>query len=31
MNQWQQFTIFQQQAGHVEIYIVCINPINQVK
>ena len=31
MTQWQQFLIFWQQAGHVEICIVPINTTNQVK
>ena len=31
MTQWQKFSIFWQQAGHEEIYIVLINTTNQVR
>ena len=31
MTQWQKFSVFWQQAGHVEIYIVLINTTNQVR
>ena len=31
MAQWQKFSLFWQQAGHVEIYIVLINNANQVR
>ena len=31
MIQWQKFSVFWQQAGHVEIYIVLINTANQVR
>ena len=31
MTHQQRFSVFWQQAGHVEIYIVLINTINQVK
>ena len=31
MTQWQKFSIFWQQAGHVEIYIILINTTNQVR
>ena len=31
MNQWQKFSVFWEQAGHVEIYIVYINTTNQVR
>ena len=30
MNQWEQFSIFKQQAGHAEIYIIPINTSNQI-
>ena len=30
MTQWQTFSLFWQQAGHVEIYNVFINTANQV-
>ena len=31
MTQWQKFSVFWQQAGHVEIIIVLINTTNQVR
>ena len=31
MTQWQKFSVFWQQAGHVEIYIVLINTTKQRK
>ena len=31
MTQWEKFSLFWQQAGHVEIYIVLINTANQVR
>ena len=31
MTQWQNFSVFWQQADHVEIYIVLINTTNQVR
>ena len=31
MTQWQKFSIFWQQAGYVEIYIVLINTTNHVR
>ena len=31
MSQWQKFSIFCQQAGHVEINIVLINTTNQAR
>ena len=31
MTQWQKFSLFWQQAGHVEIYIVLDNITNQVR
>ena len=31
MTQWQMFSVFWQQAGHVEIYIVLINTTYQVR
>ena len=31
MTQWQKFSVFWQQAGDVEIYIVLINTTNQVR
>ena len=31
LTQWQKFSVFWEQAGHVEIYIVLINTTNQVR
>ena len=31
MTQWQKFSLFWQQASHVEIYIVLTNITNQVR
>ena len=31
MTQWQKFSVFWQQAGDVEIYILLINTTNQVR
>ena len=31
MTQWQRFSVFWQQPGHVETYIVLINTTNQVR
>ena len=31
MTQWEKFSLFWQQAGHVEIYIVLMNTANQVR
>ena len=31
MIQWEMFSVFWQQTGHVEIYIVLINTTNQVR
>ena len=31
MTQWQKFSIYWQQAGHVEVYIVLIDTTNQVR
>ena len=31
MTQWQKFSIFWNQAGHVEVYIFLMNTINQVR
>ena len=31
MTQWQKFSVFWQQTGHVELYIVFINTTNKVR
>ena len=31
MTQWQTFSVFWQQAGHVKLYIGLINTANQVR